>query len=242
MAGTYHSPSGDSRHGVVLGHCFTCSRHTRVLRDISHGLAENGFRVLRFDFSGNGQSEGRFSESNYSKQIEELKVAASFIAAQGVSWMGLAGHSMGAMVSLLAAAEMDQVQAVCTLATKASALGTSHFLNQNQVRELTRTGRVHFTSRGRPLEITQDFFADAARYELSEIIAALAQPLLAVHGNRDEIIPVEHAYELSRTRQMDTDLVIIPGADHMFSQNEHRRQAVEVIVKWFKNLAFGDAS
>ena len=194
LAGTYHFPSGDSCHGIILGHCFTCSRHTRVLRDISNGLVENGFRVLRFDFSGNGQSEGRFSESNYSKQIEELKAAASFIAAKGASWMGLAGHSMGAMVSLLAAAQMDEVRAVCTLATKASALGTSHFLDQNQVRELTSTGRVHFTSRGRPLEITQGFFADAARYELSEIIATLTQPLLLVHGDRDEIIPVEHAY------------------------------------------------
>ena len=87
LAGTLHSPSEDCRCGVILGHCFTCSRHTRVLRDISDGLVDAGFKVLRFDFSGNGQSEGDFSESLYSKQIAEMKTAASYMSAQKVSWM-----------------------------------------------------------------------------------------------------------------------------------------------------------
>jgi putative redox protein len=60
LAGTFHLPTEDSRRGIILGHCFTCSRHTRILRDVSLALVEEGFKVLRFDFSGNGQSEGGF--------------------------------------------------------------------------------------------------------------------------------------------------------------------------------------
>ena len=240
LAGTFHVPPEDCRRGIILGHCFTCSRHTKILRDLSLALVEEGFKVLRFDFSGNGQSEGNFSESIYSKQISDMKVAASFMSAQGVSWFGLAGHSMGAMVALLAAAEMDKVRAVCTVAAKASALHTTHFLNESQLHELQNTGRVHFVSRGRNLELTDAFLADAARYELSKVLPSLVQPWLIVHGDQDEIIPVKDAHSLHQYKPADTELAIIPDADHMFSQDAQRQEVTELVVKWFKKQARED--
>ena len=240
LAGTFHVPSEDSRCGIILGHCFTCSRHTRVLRDISHGLVDEGFKVLRFDFSGNGQSEGEFANSFYSKQLTEMKTAISFMSAKKVSWIGLAGHSMGAMVALLAAGEMANVRAVCTLAAKASPLDTSYLFKDSQLHELKLRGRLQFISRGRTLEITEAFFKDAARYNLPDIMASLRQPLLVVHGDQDEIISVGDAYKLQQFKPMDTDLTVIPGADHMFSRDEDREQVAEVVVKWFKRLAVED--
>ena len=240
LAGTFHVPTRNSRRGIILGHCFTCSRHTRILRDLSLALVDEGFKVLRFDFSGNGQSEGSFSESVYSKQISDMKIAASFMTAEGVSWFGLAGHSMGAMVALLAATEMDNVRAVCTLASKASALHSTYFLNESQLHELKNTGRVHFVSRGRNLELTDDFFADAAKYELSKVLPSLVQPWLIVHGDRDEIIPVRDAYRLQQYKPEDTELQIISDADHMFSQDVHRQEVTELVVRWFKKRAMED--
>jgi putative redox protein len=199
-------------------------------------LVEEGFKVLRFDFSGNGQSEGNFSESIYSKQVGDIKTAASFMSAQGVSWIGVAGHSMGAMVALLAASEMDSIKAICTLAAKASALQSFHFLSEDQIQALRRTGRVNFISRGRTLEFTEAFFADAAKYDLSSIMTSLPQPLMVVHGDMDEIIPVENAYRLLQYKKVNTELVIIPGADHMFSQDEHRQEVAQRVAQWFKVL------
>ena len=57
LAGTLHEPATPADKGVVIGHCFTCSRHTRVLRRVAVNLSEAGFATLRFDFSGNGQSQ-----------------------------------------------------------------------------------------------------------------------------------------------------------------------------------------
>lgn len=241
LAGTFHLPSNESHCGIILGHCFTCSRHTSILRDISYGLVGEGFKVLRFDFSGNGQSEGSFSESLYSKQIAEIKTAASFMSAQGALWLGLAGHSMGAMVALLAAAEMDEARAICTLAAKASPLDTTHFLSDSQRQEVQNAGRLHFVSRGRNLELTEAFFADAEQYDLPSIMASLSQPLLVVHGDRDEIIPVENAYRLHRYKRVNAELAIIPGADHMFSQDEHSQEVAQKVAQWFNGLASQEA-
>jgi putative redox protein len=236
LAGTFHVPANNARHGIILGHCFTCSRHTRILRDLSLALVGEGFKVLRFDFSGNGQSEGNFSESFYSKQVDDIKTATSFMSTQDVSWIGLAGHSMGAMVALLAASAMDNIKAVCTLAAKASALQSFHFLSQDQIQKLEHTGRVNFISRGRNLELTEAFFADAAKYDVSTILSSLAQPLMVVHGDVDEIIPVENAYRLHQYKRVNCELAIISGADHMFSQDEHRQEVAQRVAKWFKGL------
>ena len=237
LAGTFHVPAKNSRHGIILGHCFTCSRHTSILRDLSLALVDAGFKVLRFDFSGNGQSEGNFSESFYSKQVDEIKAASKFMSTRGTSWIGLAGHSMGAMVALLAASEMDEVKAVCTLAANGSTLKSEQFLSPEQIEELHLTGRVHFVSRGRNLELTGAFFADAEQYDLPSIVASLPQPLLVVHGAMDEIIPVDNAYRLHQYRKINTELAVIPGADHMFSQDGHRQHVVQTVAQWFKGLA-----
>jgi uncharacterized protein len=75
LAATLHLPKKPTGCGVVLGHCFTCSRHTGILRQVAGELSRKGFFALRFDFSGNGQSEGIFEESTYSKQISEMQTA-----------------------------------------------------------------------------------------------------------------------------------------------------------------------
>ena len=106
LTGTLHLPDRPAHRGVVFGHCFTCSRHTDIIRHICNALEGEAFMALRFDFSGNGQSQGRFDESTYSKQIQEMKIATAFIAEKGALWIGLAGHSMGAVIAILTAARM----------------------------------------------------------------------------------------------------------------------------------------
>jgi putative redox protein len=234
LTGTLHRPDNPTHYGVVFGHCFTCSRHTGILRHICTELEAEAFMSLRFDFSGNGQSQGRFDESTYSKQIQEMEIAAAFIAEKGALRIGLVGHSMGAVIAILTAARMSTINAVCALAGRLSGLNATHFLSQSQRKELDDTGRVFFNSRGRSLQLSTGFFADAGQYNLPETITNLKIPLLIVHGDRDEIIPVQEAYLAEKLNREYTTLAIFPGADHMFSQKEFRRQVSESVVNWFK--------
>jgi len=237
LAGTLHLPDRPAGYAVIFGHCFTCSRHTAILRHICSELTVESFMALRFDFSGNGQSEGKFAESTYSKQVSEMKTAAAFLSQKGATWIGLGGHSMGAVIALLAAAQMNTTKAVCALAGRLSGLNATHFLSQSQREDLRKTGRISFTSRGRSLELSNGFFADAAQYNLPEIVASLNVPLLVVHGDHDEIIPVQEAYAAHRLNPKGTELAIIPDADHLFSRKDHRQQISEVVVKWFNKQA-----
>ena len=191
--------------------------------------------ALRFDFSGNGQSEGNFAESTYSKQISEMQTAAALLSQKGAFWIGLAGHSLGAAIALLTAAQEPTVKAVCVLAGRLSGLNAMHFLSQNQRSQLRETGSVLFSSRGRALELSNDFFADAEKYNLPEVARSMQTPLLIVHGENDEIIPIQEAYQAQALNPENIKLAVIPQADHMFSRLEHRQQISKLVVDWFKD-------
>lgn len=235
LAGTLHLPDKSSDRGIVLGHCFTCTRHTGILRRIAKDLSYAGFVVLRFDFSGNGQSQGEFGESTYSKQVAEMQTAADVIASHGAAWIGMAGHSMGGLISFLTAAQNENVKAVCTIGSRISGMKVTGFLSRTQREILEKTGEVTFTSRGRFLKITEDFFADADRFDLPHILNSFDRPLLMVHGDQDEIIPVREAYKARKMSNGDVQLEVISGADHMFSREEDRKTVSQLVVNWFKN-------
>lgn len=239
IAGTLHLPKKSYGCAVVFGHCFTCSRHTRIIRRVCSELAEKDILALRFDFSGNGQSEGEFTESTYSKQIDEMQIAAGVLADKGAKRIGLAGHSMGAVIAVLTATRTKAVKAVCALAGRFSGLNAIHFFSQKQLKELEDTGRVSFNSRGRSLQLSTKFFADAKQYDLPETVKLLKSPLMVVHGDADEVISIQDAYLAKTLNPENTDLVVIPGADHMFSDEMHRIQTSKLVVKWFKEHLHG---
>jgi putative redox protein len=236
LFGTHHRPDMPSESGVVLGHCFTCTRHTGILREAGARLADSGFHVLRFDFSGNGQSEGVFIETSYTKYIAEMEVAANFLKAGGVKWLGFAGHSMGAAVSVLAGARLSGIQAICAIAGRLTGMDPSRVFSQDQKRQLQETGRLEFVSRGRQLELDSRFLNDMLSHDMPAAVGSLRIPLLIVHGTRDDIVPSDQAEKAHSTNPDHAELVIIPDADHFFSQVEHRDFAAQKIAEWFTRI------
>ena len=233
LAATLHQPEQPPVGAVVAGHCFTCSRHTGVLRRICSDLSQAGFSVLRFDFSGNGQSQGEFQASTWSKQILEMEAAIAVMQERGARWIGLAGHSLGAAIALLTARRVPSVAAVCRVAGRVSRTRPLHFLTSSQQQTLADTGSVQFTSRGRELFLDRDFFEDADRYDLTEATRSLTVPMLVVHGDQDNIIPVSEAYLARSANPRQVELMIVSGGDHMFSRPAHQQQVSRGVSEWF---------
>ncbi len=162
-----------------------------------------------------------------------MKSAIAFISENGASQIGVAGHSMGAAIAVLTASEMADVKGVCTLAGRLSGGYPTHFLNELQKKELRQTGVASFTSRGRSLQLSEHFFSDIRQYDIPERIRSLHSPLLVIHGDQDEIIPVEEAHKAYNANPSGIKLAIIPGADHMFSNDAHRQEITAMVKDWF---------
>jgi len=236
LFGTYHQPDTPSEYGIVMGHCFTCTRHTGILRQAASRLTDAGFHVLRFDFSGNGQSEGSFIETTYSKFITEMADAADFLKTRGVKWLGLAGHSMGAAVAILAASGLSGIQAVCAIAGRLTTLDPSGIFSPAQMQQFRETGRLQFVSRGRQLELDSRFISDMLSYDMQAVVTFLNLPLLVLHGTHDDIIPADQALPAKAVHPDHLELFMISGADHFFSQEEHRDAAARKIAAWFSKI------
>ncbi len=55
---------------VLFAHCFTCTKNLKAVQRIDTALTDQGFGVLRFDFTGLGESEGDFAATNFSSNVE----------------------------------------------------------------------------------------------------------------------------------------------------------------------------
>ena len=89
---------------ALFAHCFTCSKNIKAISHISRALTRNGIAVMRFDFTGLGESEGDFADTNFSSNVGDLVMAAEFMASQYEAPKILIGHSLGGAAVLQAAA------------------------------------------------------------------------------------------------------------------------------------------
>ncbi|MCA9243999.1 MAG: hypothetical protein KDA32_08605, partial [Phycisphaerales bacterium] len=62
LAARIDRPAGRIRATALFAHCFTCSKDSKAAYRISRALADRGIAVLRFDFTGHGESEGEFED------------------------------------------------------------------------------------------------------------------------------------------------------------------------------------
>jgi len=244
LSGTLHRPKSDevkeNGFGFVLGHCFTCSRHTRILVDLSNTMAELGFCVLRFDFSGNGQSDGRFEDSTYTKQMDEMIAAVDFMEKNEADHVMIGGHSMGGMVSLFTAAQHDNAAGVISLAVGASTLHPDRLLTDIQKEQLVSTGNVPFLSRGRNLGLTREFFDDAARYDVKKMINQITCPVLIVLAENDTVTDPLPVKSIANSANQNVYLFEVEGADHMFSSAENREIGIAHIIQWIQRNISGE--
>ncbi|MFH2063683.1 MAG: alpha/beta fold hydrolase [Pseudomonadota bacterium] len=234
LSGTLHQPSSAGGLGFVLGHCFTCSRHTRILIDLGNMMAELGFSVLRFDFSGNGQSQGRFEESTYSKQVDEMGTAIDFLKENGADRILIGGHSMGGMVSLFTAARRTDIRGVIALAIGSEPLHPGRLLTDRQKSRLSDTGSTAFSSRGRDLVITRQFFDDAAGYDLREVLPSIRCPVLVVLAAADTVTDPLPVKALFKDTHGHMDVLEVDEADHMFSTVESRQTVIDYSSQWIR--------
>ena len=242
LSGTLHRPKSDdvkaNGFGFVLGHCFTCSRHTRILIDLSNALTDLGFCVLRFDFSGNGQSEGRFEDSTYTKQIDEMIAAVDFMKQNEADHILIGVHALGGMVSMFTAAQQNNVAGVISLAVGASPLHPDRLLTDSQKEQLIGTGNVSFLSRGRKLALTRDFFDDAARYDVKEMINQIKCPVLIVLAANDTVTDSLPVKSVIKSANQNIDFFEVEGADHMFSSEPHRQIVIGHVIHWIGKIIY----
>ncbi len=224
-------PDGDIRAYALLAHCFTCNKSLRAAGHISKGLLAEGIAVFRFDFTGLGESEGDFSDTNFSSNVQDILSAAECMAQAGYAPNILMGHSLGGTAVLKAARHMASVQAVVTLASPASPLHVAEQFSDAK-KKIAADGKATVMLAGRPFTLKQQFLDDLESTSVLADIGRLHKALLVLHAPKDTTVGIEHAATIFQTAKHPKSYVSLDESDHLLSNPEDARYVGHVVAAW----------
>ena len=214
LMGRLERPSGEARAFVLFAHCFTCSKDLRGLRSLSRALVAEGFALLRFDFTGLGESEGEFADSNFSSNLDDLVAAADYLRRDHRAPAVLVGHSLGGAAVLAAAGRIPEVRAVATIGAPSDTRHLSATLLAGAP-ELRGAAEAEVTLAGRPFTIKRQLLDDLDQHRLTEAVSSLRRPLLIFHSPLDEVVDVDHAKRIYLAAKHPKSFVSLDRADHL---------------------------
>lgn len=216
---------------AVFAHCFTCNKNFAAVRYISAALAAKGFGVLSFDFTGLGESEGDFTDTNFSGSVDDLICAAEFLRNNYQAPTVIVGHSLGGAASLLAAHGFDQIKAVATIGTPAAPQHVTNLL-QHRIAEINEKGTAEINIGGRPFIIKKQFIEDLNEQNLLNVVRTMRKAFLFLHSPQDKIVPIGNAGDLYGAAFHPKSFVSLDGADHLLSRREDALYVGDLIAAW----------
>jgi len=231
LAARLDLPSGPPIAYALFAHCFTCSKDIFAAARISEGLTRRGIAVLRFDFTGLGQSEGDFANTNFSSNVDDLVKAADFLRENYEAPRIMIGHSLGGAATVLAARQVEECVAVSTIGAPASAVHvTKGFAaDLDQIKE---EGASEVTLAGRKFTIQKQFIDDLEATNVAEAASNLRRALLVFHAPFDETVGIENAGELFSAAKHPKSFVSLDQADHLVSKKADAVYVADVLSSW----------
>jgi uncharacterized OsmC-like protein/alpha/beta superfamily hydrolase len=231
LAGRLDTPDRPAHAWAVFAHCFTCSKDSKAAAFIARALAEAGFGVLRFDFTGLGGSGGDFGNTHFSSNVEDLLAAADWLRTHHGAPALLIGHSLGGAAVLAAANRVADCQAVVTVGAPFEPAHVTHQLGED-LQVIEAEGEASVLLAGRRFTVRRELLQDLAGQPQAERIRALSKPLLILHAPLDKTVNVDNARRIFETAVHPKSFVALDGADHLLNNAKDARFAASLIAAW----------
>ena len=226
------SPEGEVKSWVLFAHGFSIGKDLKPIRTISKTLVDEGYGMLRFDFTGLGESEGDFSETNFSTNVADLLACADYLKTHKKAPCVLIGHSFGGTAALKAADEIAGCRAVATIG---SPCDTTHIVHQfaDQLEEIEVEGKAQVMLAGRPFIIREQFLDDVNNHDIAAEIADLDCALMILHSPQDLVVGIDNASHIYSKARHPKSFVSLDGADHLLLKNPADAEYVaRVLAAW----------
>ena len=224
-------PVGHIKYYAIFAHCFSCGKDILAAARISRALAAQGIAVLRFDFTGIGESEGDFSNTNFSSNIGDILSAVDFLREHFQAPKLLIGHSLGGTAVLNAANDVSECKAVATIAAPAT---PNHILDHfpDEVKALENQEAVSISIGGKSLTIKQQFVTDLEAHSKTNKISKLRKALLIFHAPLDEIVTIDEATRIFVAAKHPKSFITLDNADHLLSDASDADYVAKTISAW----------
>lgn len=221
----------DIKTFITFSHCFTCSKETITTFRLSRSLAEYGYGVLRFDFTGLGDSEGVFSSTNFSTTRDDLRSAIDYLATNYALPKFIMGHSLGGTTALSIANEYPGIKGVVTVASPSQPEHVTHHFG-HALTLLEQGIDASFEVAGQFFEIEPGFIEDVRGVDMRSILSDLDKPVLLFNIENDALVDASNAEKLQRWISGEVTRVDVTGSDHLLSDRTSTQLVTDRIKQW----------
>jgi pimeloyl-ACP methyl ester carboxylesterase len=199
---------------------------------------EQGLGCLRFDYSGHGQSEGRFEDCTLGRWLEEARATFTQLTSgpQVVVGSSMGGHIALLLLRALMAEAPAEAQRIKALALIAPAWDLADLmwanLPESARREIMEKGIYLRPSRygDGPYPITRMFVEEARRHRIGNAPFDPGRPVHFLHGLQDPDVPWEHTLDLVAHLSGDwTRVSAVPDGEHRLSRPEDLALLLNVV-------------
>jgi len=204
---------------AIFVHVFTGNKNLKSARHISRALTLNGVAVLRFDFTGLGESEGDFADTNFTSNIEDIIAANDYLEEHHTAPCIIIGHSLGGAASLFAGAKLDNIKAIVTIGAPSYPEHVTHLL-KGDLSKIENEGHATINIDGRQFVIKKQFLDDLKNQDHVAIIKNLNKALLVMHSPQDNIVEIGNAANIYHLAHHPKSFVTLDGADHMLTAKD----------------------
>jgi len=230
LSGLLELPEGGIKCFALFAHCFTCSKNIAAATHITRALSAQGIAVLRFDFTGLGNSDGDFANTNFSSNMQDLLAASDYLREHWQAPQLLIGHSLGGAAVLAIARDVKEVKAVVSIGAPRDAAHVVKNFSAN-IAEIEQKGLAEVTLGGRQFTITKQFLQDVENNG-EQNLKALDKAALILHSPADGIVPITEAEKIYRALSHPKSFVSLDGADHLLSNKQDAAYVAQLIAAW----------
>lgn len=231
LAGALELPKEEPQAYALFAHCFTCGKDVAAASRICRGLAKLGVAVLRFDFTGLGNSDGDFANTNFSSNMQDLLSAANFLRDNYEAPSIVIGHSLGGAAVLNVAQSIPELRGVVTIAAPSTATHVKHLFSKSEKQILSK-GIARVDLAGREFTIKKQFLEDLDRYQKRDAIAQMECPLLIFHSPQDDTVDIQEAARIYRRANHPKSFISLDDADHLLTHPADAEYVAMMIVPW----------
>ena len=216
---------------ALIAHGFTLSKNINAVKHLSQTMTQKGIAVMRFDFTGLGESTGDFSNTNFCTNIQDITTVAKFLSDNYRAPQILIGHSLGGAAMLSAAGQIPSSLAVSTIGAPSNPEHvTKHF--KNHIPKILSEGQAEVKLGGKRLVIRKEFIEAFEEVNLKNKIKNLNKALLVFHSPQDSIVHIDNAASIYKAANHPKSFISLDGADHLLGKSKDSKYCGEVIASW----------
>lgn len=214
--------SADSDRWIFFCHGFGSNKEGSYERRAERAVKE-GFNAVRFDFRGNGESDGDFIEQNLSSRMKDLESVIDYF---GPDRYVLFGSSFGGKVAFHTAIRRDPESVIGRSPV------TYNDIMSDYREEIEEKGVVEKIE-GK--KVDERFFEDFDKYSFSETAKKIESPVMIFHGDEDRLVDIENSWVAADELNVDVSVQKFVGEGHSFSDRAEQNM-MDLMFCWLRNV------